>query len=230
MINIDISYILCVVLSFIPAIVFHEVAHGFAAWKLGDPTAQRAGRLSLNPLRHIDPFGTVIMPFALMLLDGPIFGYAKPVPYNPRYFKDIRQGELIVGLAGPAANLVMACGGALFAFVLYVTIPEVLIEVFWSGEGVVGYIVFDYLPLFVMINLCLMFFNLLPIPPLDGASIIGFFLPQRLLPVYYRIQQYALPIFMVIAIFVPYVFNISPIGLYLNATAGTMMRWLFSFI
>lgn len=107
-----IIYIICSVLCFIPAIVFHEVAHGIAAYKLGDPTAKSAGRLSLNPLKHVDIFGTVIMPLALMALKMPVFGYAKPVPYNPSYFKDPRKGDLIVGLAGPSANLIMAIIGA----------------------------------------------------------------------------------------------------------------------
>ncbi|MFR3272647.1 MAG: hypothetical protein ACLTQI_01585 [Slackia sp.] len=99
---ISLPYIICSVLSFVPAIVFHEVAHGFAASKLGDPTAKNRGRLSLNPLKHVDPFGTVLMPLLLLSLGGPVFGYAKPVPYNPMYFKDRRKGEAIVGLAGPS--------------------------------------------------------------------------------------------------------------------------------
>ena len=94
----QLPYLICSILSFVPAIVLHEMAHGFAAWKLGDPTAKRAGRLSFNPLAHIDPFGTVIMPFLLMAMNMPVFGYAKPVPYNPAYFKDPRKGDLIVGL------------------------------------------------------------------------------------------------------------------------------------
>lgn len=97
---VNLPYIICSVLSFIPALVLHEVAHGYAAYKLGDPTAKRSGRLSLNPLKHIDPFGTVILPLLLMVMGWPVFGYAKPVPYNPRYFKDPRRDDVIVGLAG----------------------------------------------------------------------------------------------------------------------------------
>ena len=84
---ISIPYLICSILSFVPAIVCHEACHGFAAYKLGDPTAKRAGRLSFNPLKHIDPFGTVIMPLLLMAMNMPVFGYAKPVPYNPAYFR-----------------------------------------------------------------------------------------------------------------------------------------------
>ena len=83
-----IAYYVCVICAFVPAIVLHEVAHGFMAYKLGDPTAKNAGRLTLNPLAHIDPFGTVILPLLLMVANAPVFGYAKPVPYNHLYFKD----------------------------------------------------------------------------------------------------------------------------------------------
>ena len=93
------------------AIPFHEAGHALAAWLLGDDTAKREGRLSLNPLKHIDPFGTVILPLCMMLMNGPVFGYAKPVPYNPSYFKDPKKGDVIVGLAGPAANLALAFVG-----------------------------------------------------------------------------------------------------------------------
>ncbi len=96
----DLMYYACAIISFVVALTGHEVAHGLAAYKLGDPTAKRAGRLSLNPLKHIDPFGTVILPLALMVLHMPIFGYAKPVPYDPRYFKDPRKGDAITGFAG----------------------------------------------------------------------------------------------------------------------------------
>ena len=86
--NYDLPTIICAVLAFIPALVLHEVAHGFAAYKLGDPTAKSKGRLSLNPLKHVDPFGTVILPLCLLAMNMPMFGYAKPVPYNPAYFED----------------------------------------------------------------------------------------------------------------------------------------------
>ena len=151
---VNLPYIICSVLSFIPALVLHEVAHGYAAYKLGDPTAKRSGRLSLNPLKHIDPFGTVILPLLLMVMGWPVFGYAKPVPYNPAYFKDPRKGDLIVGLAGPAANLAAAwlcCraeGGALFAG----------------------------------LNLALGCFNLLPVGRLDGGRALHCLLSMSIGP------------------------------------------------
>lgn len=221
----DIPYLICSLLSFIPAIVCHEVMHGFAAYKLGDPTAKRAGRLSLNPLKHIDPFGTVIMPLMLMMMHMPVFGYAKPVPYNPAYFKDPRKGDLIVGLAGPFANLGLAIIGAVIFTILAQVLPINLIV----QNEVIYYLYTMYLPMFTLINLYLMFFNLLPIPPLDGSSIFAFFLPVKYLPKYYQVQRYAFPIFMIAVILVPYVLHVNPIGVYLDWTAGNLFDFLFSF-
>jgi Zn-dependent protease len=207
-------------ICFIPAIILHEVAHGFVAYKLGDPTAKSAGRLSLNPIKHIDPFGTVILPVLLVLAGGPVFGYAKPVPYNPRYFKNLRQGELMTGLAGPAANLLMGILGVIVAFILI----NVL------GDNASAQWPFTICYLFTMVNFFLMFFNLIPIPPLDGSSIIAIFLNDKQLPKYYSIQQYALPVLMVLLIVVPYVLPFSPIGVYLTATAGNLTEFLYGFI
>ncbi|MCL1796793.1 MAG: site-2 protease family protein [Eggerthellaceae bacterium] len=220
----NIPYIICSILCFIPAIVFHEVMHGFAAHKLGDPTAKDAGRLSLNPIKHVDPFGTVILPLMLMLAHGPVFGYAKPVPYNPRYFKDPRKGDLIVGLAGPAANLVLALLGAGVAWALMPLVQSTGLN---NAFSLYAYGLF--LPMFVLINLYLMFFNLLPIPPLDGSSIFAFILPKKYLPGYYRIQQYALPIFLLVVIGLPYILNMNPIAMYLHATAGNIANLIFPF-
>lgn len=212
------------IICFIPAIVIHEVAHGYVAWKLGDPTAKSQGRLTLNPLKHVDPFGTVILPLLLMLAGGPVFGYAKPVPYNPRYFKNIRQGEVMTGLAGPASNLLMGIAGALICFIFYlITQAGVL-----SGE--VFYWIYVVCYYFTIVNFCLMFFNLLPIPPLDGSSIIAPFLSDKALQKYYSIQQYALPVLMILLIAVPYIFHFSPIGIYIDATAGNLSQLLFSFL
>lgn len=220
----DIIYILINVLCFVPAIVLHEVAHGFAAAKLGDPTAKSRGRLSLNPLKHIDPFGTVLLPLMLMMMGGPVFGYAKPVPYNPMYFKNLRKGEAIVGLAGPCANLAMAVLAGVVAWVLYPMAPQLL-----GASEVFAYFYLMFLPMFVLINLYLMFFNLLPIPPLDGSSIIALFLNNAQLAKYYRIQQYALPVFMIVVVLVPYILHVNPVGIYLDFTAGNLANLLLPF-
>lgn len=218
----EIAYTIISVLCFVPAIVLHEVAHGYAAAKLGDPTAKNRGRLSLNPLKHIDPFGTVIMPLMLMAMGGPVFGFAKPVPYNPSYFKNVRKGEAIVGLAGPAANLAMA---VVAAVALRALLPA-LSTGFLASQG--GYIL-TFLIMFVMINLYLMFFNLLPVPPLDGSSVIALFLNDKQMVAYYRVQQYAMPILILLVLLVPSIFGFSPIGAYLDATAGTLAGLLLPY-
>lgn len=228
MFDFDIAYLACSVLCFIPAMVFHEVSHGFAAYKLGDPTAKNMGRLTANPLKHIDPFGTVIMPLMLMAVGLPVFGYAKPVPYNPFYFKDKRKGDLIVGLAGPAANLAMALIGALLYHLVVVvmrSIPQTTAAVILNNP--IGYnFIFLFIPLFVYINLIFMFFNLIPIPPLDGSSVLAVLLPAKYMPQYYKVQQWALPIFMIVAIMLPQIIGFNPIGWYLDITAGTLFDLL----
>ena len=224
--NISIPYIICSILAFVPAIVLHEMGHALAAYKLGDPTARSQGRLSFNPLNHIDPFGTVIMPLLLMAANMPIFGYAKPVPYNPSYFENPRKGDLIVGLAGPAANLLQAIVGTAIAWICYTALP--LAQIVNSNE-VFGYVFLYFLPYYVLINLFLMFFNLLPIPPLDGSSIFAFFCPVEHLDTYYRIQQYALPIFLIVVIVLPEVLHVNPIGVYLNVTAYNLFNLSFPY-
>ncbi|MCL1847976.1 MAG: site-2 protease family protein [Coriobacteriia bacterium] len=203
---------------FVPAIVVHEVSHGFAAYKLGDPTAKSMGRLSLNPIKHIDVFGTIILPILLALVGGPVFGYAKPVPYDPRYFKNLKKGEVITGMAGPASNLAMALLTAGVAFVLVHT---------GLLSGNAGQWVFIALYYFTFINLILMFFNLIPLPPLDGSSLIVPFLPQSAIPTWYNIQRMALPIFFIVIFVVPQVFHVNPIYLYLDVTAGNLIELLF---
>ena len=218
----DLAYYACAIVSFAVALTGHEVAHGFAAYKLGDPTAKRAGRLSLNPLKHIDPFGTVILPLLLMVMHMPIFGYAKPVPYDPRYFKDPRKGDAITGFAGPVANLVMAVAASIVAHLLFAAAPHLM-------QSDAGYLLMLLLATFTLVNLYLMFFNLIPIPPLDGSSIIAVFIPPRLLPKWYSIQHYAFPVFMIAMVFFPYVFGFNPFSWYLDLTAGNLGNLMFPF-
>ncbi len=220
----QLTYVIISILCFVPAIVFHEMAHGFAAWRLGDPTAKRQGRLSANPLKHIDPFGTVLLPGIMMLAGGPVFGYAKPVPYNPLYFKNKKAGEVIVGLAGPCANLVMAGLAGVVAWLLYPTAQTLIL-----GNELFLYFYAYFLPMFALINLYLMFFNLIPIPPLDGSSVLALFVPAKYMRQYYKVQQYALPILMVVLIGLPYILHVNPIGAYLDVTAGTVANLLFPF-
>ena len=228
----QIIVIAIMVIAFIPAIVVHEVAHGFAAYKLGDPTAKHAGRLSLNPIKHVDPFGTVLLPAILIATSalsgggGMVFGYAKPVPYNPRYFKNIRTGEVIVGLAGPASNFIMALIGAVIAWGAFIAVGSTSLGLLRSNLFLYLWYFGTY---FCEINLALAFFNLIPLPPLDGSSIIAPLLSDKALQTYYRIQQYAMFILILVIIVLPYMLHIDIVGWYLNITAGNIAGLLLPF-
>ena len=204
-------------LLLLPSITLHEYMHGWAAYKLGDPTAKNAGRLTLNPLKHIDPFGTVLLPLLLALAGGPIFGYAKPVPVNPRYFKDIRKGDLITGIAGPAANLGLALVGAVAVRVSEVFSPTLTDG--WAWVYLVG-------ALLVRTNLVLMFFNLIPLPPLDGSSIVPMFLSDKALHWWYGVQRYSFGVLLVLMWGVPALTGWSPLSAYFDYTVGPMMDLL----
>lgn len=201
----------------IPSVVLHEVAHGYASLRFGDPTAFDAGRLSLNPLRHVDPFGTVLLPLLLWSSGAPVFGYAKPVPVDPRYYRDLRKGQFVTGLAGPAANLALAFlggGVAWAAWLLGAGASEPLAWLWLLGGA------------FVEVNLVLMFFNLIPIPPLDGSSVLPLFLSDRGLYAYFRMRRYAFPILIALPWGVPAVLRVDPIGIYLAHTVDPLFKLL----
>jgi hypothetical protein len=152
------------------AITLHEVAHGRVALRFGDRTAQAQGRLSLNPLRHVDPIGTVLVPIGLLLIGSPfLFGWAKPVPVNPRYFKQPRRDMAWVAVAGPLSNLVMAC--------LW-TVLGGLTAQGWFGAGAVSNWLYAMAGWGLGINVVLAVFNMLPIPPLDGGRVLVGLLPS----------------------------------------------------
>lgn len=162
-------------LALFMAIVPHEVAHGYVAWKLGDPTARRAHRLTLNPLAHIDLFGSILLPLFLFFLKSPVlFGWAKPVPFNPWYFRDQRRGIMLVGAAGPVTNFVLA----MLSGILYRMI------------GPSGGIIALFLIYLCMTNIFLGVFNLIPIPPLDGSRIVMGLLPEALAVAYARLERF----------------------------------------
>ncbi len=160
----DIADTIFVVVVVIFSAVIHEVMHGVAADRLGDPTARYAGRLTLNPVPHLDLWGSIIIPISLALAHSPIlFGYAKPVPYNPYNLKPGRFSEAIVAFAGPASNLVIAL---VFSLVLRL--------------GLVSELAAGLVFIVVVVNVMLFFFNLIPIPPLDGSKVIEPFIPSAL--------------------------------------------------
>ncbi len=162
----SVIYVLMRVFVVLLAICVHETAHGFAAYKLGDPTAKFDGRLSLNPLKHIDPIGALCMFFF-----G--FGWAKPVVVNPNYFKNYKRDCAITALAGPLSNIILAYIGMIF----FVHLVPIVNNIYFS----------QFFMLLIMINVGLAIFNLIPIPPLDGSKIFLQFLPPK---IYYEIMRY----------------------------------------
>ena len=181
----------------IPAIILHEVSHGVVALAFGDDTAKRAGRLTLNPIAHVDPVGSVALPLLLAVVGAPIFGWAKPVPVNPRNLRNPRQQTLLVSLAGPATNIVLAIATAL-----------VLRRATHSSLPI------DLAIQFGIINVVLATFNLIPIPPLDGSAVIERFLPTKWWPGWLRLRQYSLAILFLLLFLLPgnylgHLFNFS---------------------
>lgn len=170
------------------SVIFHELMHGVVALLLGDPTAKQQGRLTLNPIPHIDVFGTLLLPMILLVTGSPvIFGSAKPVPINPRYFDDPRKDMALVGLAGPAANFLLA---GLSAVLFHLTV----------GTGIDGTILSALLA-GVRINLLLGVFNLIPIPPLDGSRLLAGILPGEFAVILYRLEPYGLFILLFLLFF-----------------------------
>ena len=159
---------------FLLALTFHELAHGYVAWSLGDPTAKNAGRLTMNPLKHLDPLGVIA--FIIMKI-----GWAKPVPVNPNYFKDPQKGMLLVALAGPGANVLLAIASAILVkfLIMLPIIPMYILK------PLVGMLVAS-----VWINIMLAVFNCLPIPPLDGSKVLMGILPPKTALSYAKLEPF----------------------------------------
>jgi Zn-dependent protease len=171
------------------AVTLHEAAHGFVAWRLGDDTAYRLGRVSANPLRHIDPFGTIVLPALLLLSHSSfLFGYAKPVPVQFRNLRQPRRDSILVAAAGPVANLLIAVASAVLVNAA-LALPDQARE--WTGHTLINSI---------LLNISLAVFNLLPIPPLDGSRVLLGLLPKQLAQVYGRLFRYGL--YLVVGIIV----------------------------
>lgn len=199
----DVITVVFFLISLLPAIVLHELSHGIVADRMGDHTPRLAGRLTLNPVRHIDPFGTILLPGLLLLPtlfgrgSGVVFGYAKPMPINPANLKDPDRQTMWIALAGPLTNLALAVLGAL-AFRL---------------TGVEGGRLSFFFVVFVSVNVLLAVFNVLPIPPLDGSKVVARFLPPRAREIYRSMDQYGVLFLLLIFFLFPGVIDsfINPI-------------------
>lgn len=188
------------VVPLILAIVFHEVAHGWVARMLGDPTAHEARRLSLNPLRHVDPIGTVVLPGFLALVKAPVIGWAKPVPVNKWRLRNPRFGMMAVAAAGPGTNLILAGIGAVLLGLLLRPYGA-----FGQMSGVGAFLAANLVN-FLTINIFLALFNLLPIPPFDGSHIVEGLLPPQAAEAYGRLRPVGFPLLLVLLIALPSIF------------------------
>lgn len=226
-------------LTLIYSVIIHEVSHGVVALWLGDLTAKYAGRLNLNPMRHIDPFGSVILPALLFVSTGFAFGWAKPVPYNPYNLRNQKWGPTIVALAGPVSNFLLAFIAAFVAKLLPLTllaktdILERFIGVVGGGgefldrfallaeaiSGSLSSIFFGLLLLVIFWNVVLGCFNLLPVPPLDGSKLLYALVPMRERMTFF-LEQYG--IFLLI--FVIFFFS-TPISIFINFVLSLFLRF-----
>lgn len=209
------------------ALVAHEWAHAFAALKQGDPTALEAGRLTFNPVKHIDPFMTIILPALLLISShGQIaLGGAKPCPVNPANFRNYRRGDIIVSLAGVTMNLFLALLSAALFLVIGVIGQSI------PNATSVFALLQQMLQISVLYNVLLFFFNLLPIPPLDGSHVIAHFLPPAVAVQYARISRYGLLILVGLLYFGGNVLNVllSPVGLVVHALMRPVLPFALGF-
>ncbi|NMB75793.1 MAG: site-2 protease family protein [Myxococcales bacterium] len=196
----DFMKILLVFIPMLLSLTVHEYAHAFVAYRLGDDTARLMGRMTLNPMSHIDPIGTVLIPLIGLVSGFPFFGWARPVPINPVHFTRrlrMKTSILLTAVAGPLSNLMLAL---LMAGALALLGPFVADDIYAGNKGILvaltrlaGYT--------LLINLVLMFFNLIPVPPLDGSKVLAGFLPDRAYPVLDFIGKYSFVLFLGILVF-----------------------------
>lgn len=172
----DLTGLIFLVPILLLSMMAHEVAHGYVAYRLGDPTARYYGRLSINPLRHLDPVGTAMF-IITYLFGGFVFGWAKPVPVNPHFFRDRQRGMMLVGLAGPVANFLVA------------VVIGLLLNLVHPG---VASLLFRVLSLAFQVNVVLGMFNLIPIPPLDGSRVIAGFMPPHIYAKWATLDSYGM--------------------------------------
>jgi len=189
------------------------VSHGLVANMLGDPTAKRRGRLSFNPIKHIDPFGTVVLPMALAVTGAPVFGWAKPVPVVSQRLRNPRYHMILVALAGPGMNLLLAVVAALLLAALVAAGLQGLVWAF-IGQNLLN---------FILINVFLAIFNLIPIPPFDGGHVVEGLLPRRLAVHYAKLRRFGFLLLIILLLVVPMLFPNADI---VERTIGPPVNWI----
>lgn len=224
----NVANILDIVLSLVAvfaAIVFHEVSHGYVAYRLGDPTPKVRGRLTLNPLAHIDLIGTILVPLALVVMGSRfLFGWAKPVPINPNYFRKPFRGMLYVAISGPVTNLILALVTAGIGRPVLAVVPDSLLFYERTFGAYLVQAVFYLFGFFVIINVILAVFNMIPIPPLDGSRVLTYFLPPEGKRVMLQLERYGFLILLALIL-------LGGVSGLLNLTSGLWrgllgIRWL----
>jgi Zn-dependent protease len=199
----DTAYLLA---ALVPSVILHEVSHGALALAFGDDTAKRAGRLTLNPIAHVDPVGTVILPVMLAIATAgqSAFGYAKPVPVNPRRLRNPRDHGLLVSLVGPGVNIALAVTAALLFRVTDGSVSAIALDLDGRGDArPIEHFLFSL----GLVNVILAVFNLIPIPPLDGSAVVERLLPHRYWEPYLRFRQYAPGLVLALVLLFPEVLD-----------------------
>jgi Zn-dependent protease len=201
----------------IPSLILHEISHGWVALMFGDDTAKRAGRLSLNPIRHVDPIGTLLVPAIMVLSGWGFFGWAKPVPVTVGRLRSPRNQGVLVSLAGPCTNIVLAALSGLLFYYLYVAGGP-----HGGTLSLRGTVIFDV----GLVNLWVAFFNLIPIPPLDGSAVLERLLPAAWWPQYLRIRPYGLFVIFggLLLLGMARIYPLSPIFSHLEQWWGTLLH------
>lgn len=193
--NLHVVLIIFQIVVLLFAISLHEAAHGWMAWRLGDPTARMLGRVTLNPIKHIDPFGTILIPLLCVYAGFPLIGWAKPTPVTTRNFKNIKRDDILTTLAGPASNLLTAIAATVILLALKFVNPTTVMSAMMAAQsGMIEPSIMNASPVLfpftmllyyaVLINLILMAFNLIPLPPLDGSHVVRHMLPYNWLRAY----------------------------------------------